>query len=929
MKINWLRNLYFPRRAPKLPSKRSLLLISLLFIVSMTITPVVAQVTHPTSIVQTQNNFSQLATQARKSYQAEQYETAASLWRQTAKAYEAVKDPLNQAMALSNLSLTYQQLGKWEQARRAIAQSLKLLETAPKNSEKQQVIAQSLDIQGRFYREIGQASEALNSWQQATKIYQQLDRADKVTQSKINQGQAMEDLGYYPRACKTLLSILKPELEVRTCKQLNQLTTAELSEKLDKIEGREPSLSLALATRNLGDLLREIGQLEQSARFLDNSLTTVQKLDSPQEQAAIYLSMVNTAQALVEREKVRSRRRKYERQTLDSYERAIQLSSSPTTRQQAQLNLFSYLLPRQKWKEAESLWRSLSPKIDSLPPSHDNIYAQINLAHNLTELLNKDNSPPADFELPTVGEINQILTKAIKNARQIGDKRAEAYALGDRGRLYELTRQLSQAEKDTRQAISLVSNFESPDIAYQYFWQLGRIGRLRNDLDQSIAAYTKAYNALQALRRNLAIINPEVQFSFRDRVEPVYRELVELNIRAAKILDKAGNKEETKERLTQARTVIESLQLAELNNFFREACVDANPQQIDEIDPNAAVIYPIILSDQLEVLLSLPNQAPRLFSSKTTQQEVEKTVEAILNSLTTFPNKKNAVENSLALYQQVYDWLIRPLETELVDSQVQTIAFVLDKDLRNIPMSILHDGKKYLVEKYALALAPGLQLLDPTPLANIELEVFTAGLSEIRTDFPPHRNFGPLPKVPEELAQIQQLGLTEKILLNKEFTLKTLKQEMTDFDSSIVHLATHAKFSSQAEDTFILAWDDQIDVRELDELLRDDTLNRLRAIELLVLSACETASGDNRATLGLAGVAVKAGARSTLATLWSVEDESTAKIMGEFYRQLIGAEKAQGNKAEALRQAQLTLIQEERFNHPHFWSPFVLVGNWQ
>ncbi len=207
------------------------------------------------------------------------------------------------------------------------------------------------------------------------------------------------------------------------------------------------------------------------------------------------------------------------------------------------------------------------------------------------------------------------------------------------------------------------------------------------------------------------------------------------------------------------------------------------------------------------------------------------------------------------------------------------------------------------------------------------LDAITGGLSEIRSNFEPHRNFGDLPKVAEELQTIKKVGLTQSSLLNNQFTKEALKQNITASGSSIVHLATHAKFSSKAEDTFILSWDGQINIKDLDNLLRDDTFNRKNDIELLVLSACETASGDPRATLGLAGVAVQAGARSILATLWSVVDESTAQVMGEFYRQLQKSGTTKANKAEVLRQAQLTLIKDKRFNHPHFWAPFILVGN--
>ncbi len=141
----------------------------------------------------------------------------------------------------------------------------------------------------------------------------------------------------------------------------------------------------------------------------------------------------------------------------------------------------------------------------------------------------------------------------------------------------------------------------------------------------------------------------------------------------------------------------------------------------------------------------------------------------------------------------------------------------------------------------------------------------------------------------------------------------------------VVHLATHGQFSSNAEDTFVLTWDDRINIDELSLLLRGDS-KQLRPIDLLVLSACETATGDRLAALGLAGIAVRAGARSTIASLWAVSDEATVTLMTNFYQEL-----SQGNvtKAEALRRAQISVLNQEKFSHPFYWSAFILVGNWK
>jgi CHAT domain-containing protein len=231
----------------------------------------------------------------------------------------------------------------------------------------------------------------------------------------------------------------------------------------------------------------------------------------------------------------------------------------------------------------------------------------------------------------------------------------------------------------------------------------------------------------------------------------------------------------------------------------------------------------------------------------------------------------------------------------------------------------MHNGDHFLVEDYGIALTPGLQLVDPQPIQQQELSVLTAGLSEAR------QGFSALPNVIPEVQQIQQ-EISAELLLNQDFTTNAIQQLVQDSADPIVHMATHGKFSSQKDETFILTWDGQLNINQLNSLLQASELNREAPIELLVLSACQTATGDKQAALGLAGVAVRAGARSTVATLWQVNDEGTAIFMSRFYEELTDQNVS---KAEALRRAQLAILEDPQFRqHPYFWAPYVLIGNW-
>ncbi|MDJ0676502.1 MAG: CHAT domain-containing protein [Calothrix sp. MO_167.B42] len=946
----------------KIAKQSGAILLICLFIISSTL-PVIAKNSTPTPTEQIQASNEQRINRAIQLYRSGKYPEAVTAWKTIAKLFANEKDTLNQAMALSNLSLSYQKLQQWESAKKTINDGIQILKAQPASKGKQKILAESLDIQGLLQRETGQSSDALQSWQQSTKIYSQLKDSEKAAQSQINQSQAMQDLGLYPRACKTILGVLDNYLQLESCEELSKLNADTLNQKLKATTNSTTPYTTALGLRSLGQNLRFIGGLKQSQLVLKASLDIFEKLNNSPEQIATYLSLGNTFKTLADSEPVRDLRENYESQAIAAYNQVIQLSPPSMMRQQAQSNKLSLFLRKKELSPenvaaVDKIWTSVQPQLDNLPPSHTGVYLQINLARSLVKLLDNKNSQLKQIsQLPTFEQTDKILIRAINQAKLIGDQRAEAYGWGYRGELYELkgsNQNLPEAEKFTQQSLAIISSLDAPEVSYLFFWQLGRIRKEQGDIKSAISAYTKAYNDLQVLRGDLVAVNPELQFSFRDTVEPVYRQLVELDLTYANSLKKAKNKasknpdQELKGILIQARDVTESLQLSEINNFFREVCADEQPQEIDALDKKAAVIYPIILTDQknkkdtLDILLSLPHQSQKSKKAKITKQEpivelysqdvtgkdFQGTVDRLRRSLL---NAESNEAGFLPIYQQLYNWLIKPLEPQLATADIETLVFVLDGELRNIPMAVLHDGNQYLIEKYAIALAPGLRLVNPTPVSQVDFNVLTAGLSETRPDLDIHEGFPTLPNVPKELDAIKELGLTKQPLLNNKFTTQSLQKAIVASRLPIVHLATHGQFSSKEENTFILSWDKRIDVMELNSLLQDKSLIPPKPIELLVLSACETASGDNRATLGLAGVAVRAGTRSTLATLWSVVDTSTAELMGEFYQQLKTAKKTKINKAQALRKAQLALIKgkNKEFRHPHFWGPFVMVGNWQ
>ncbi len=804
-----------------------------------------------------------LLEQAKKLYDGGRFTEAVNILKQAVEIYQNQGDTLKQAAVLSNLSLTYQELGWWEEAARAISASLNLLENklgTTSTTQKLRILAQTQDIQGRLQLNRGETEAALATWKSAYNTYTQLgDRAGQI-KSLINQAQAMEGLGLYRRAL-TILNEVKHNLDT------------------------EPdSITKVVGLRSLGDVLQLVGNLPQSRQTLEQSLQIARQLKSQPDIGAALFSLANLA-----------RQEKKVEEALSFYQQAVTESNSPRTRIRAQLNQLSLLIESQNTQAAKGLLSEISSEIDRLPPSQASIYFRINLADSLMKL----------EELPG-NKIDQLLSRALEDSQKLEDKRAEAYALGTLGELFEKNNQLKEAEELTQKALIQAQSIKAVDILYPWQRQLGRLLKKQGNIEGAIGAYSDAVSTLQSLRSDLVAINPDIQFSFRESVEPIYREFVEL------LLPAEGNT--TPEKLEKARQVIESLQLAELDNFFRTDCLNARSVQIDKIDKEAAVIYPIILSNRLEAIVSLSDRPLKRYTTILPQDQIENTLRQLRQSLL-----QRTTNRYLPLAQQVYSWLIQPIEADLVKNNIKTLVFILNGSLRNIPVSALHNGDQFLIEKYAVALTPGLELLESQPLGERKFSALIAGLSAA------HKNFAALPNVEIEIKEINSL-ISGKLLLNQDFTKASLKEAIANVPFPVVHLATHGQFSSTAENTFILTWDDSINVNELNSLLQKTDLRGSNPIELLVLSACETAKGDDRATLGIAGVAVRAGVRSTLATLWLVDDSSTAKLMVQFYQELT---KGNVTKAEALRRAQIGILKDPQYlQHPYFWAPFVLVGNW-
>ncbi|MEB3215499.1 MAG: CHAT domain-containing protein [Nostocales cyanobacterium 94392] len=797
--------------------------------------------------------------QGRNLYESGRFTEAVTAWQTAAQQYRSVGDRINEALSLSYLSLAQQELNQWQAAKQSIEQSVKILQTAQPFSDAI-VWAQILNTQANLQLRTGKAKTAIATWQQAQKYYEQAGDTTGSLGSQINQAQALQSLGFYRRS--------RQQLE-------------ELTLKMTAMPDSEVKVS---GLRSLGLALHAIGD-SKSQQILEQSLDIANKIQAKTQLSSILLSLGKNASDLQNPEAA-----------LNYFEDAQKAANNPNEALQARLAQFKLLVDYDKLEYAIPLVPQLRQQLEELPASHNSLYAAINFVATLNKSVKPDQVLPSK-------DLAQLMAVTVKSAQKIQDAPAEAHALYQWAQLYRRNSQWNEAKELADKSLNIARQLQADDIIAQSAWEVGKLYKQQGNKPEAISAYTEAVKSLKALRGDLVAVNPDMQFSFKESVEPVYRELVGL------LLDKNPSQPE----LMQARELIESLQVAELDNFFREACID-KAQQIDKVDPTAAVIYPIILRDRLATIISQSGRPLRYYVTRKPQTEIEQTLGNLLVSLNPVSDSKERER----ITQEIYNWLIRPAEQDGAFKDTKTLVFVLDGKLRNIPMAALSDGKQSLIEKYAVALSPGLQLMAAHSFQQNKINAIIGGISESRS------GFAALPAVETEVKNISK-SIPSNLLLNQQFTSKALGDRVKSGNADIVHLATHGQFSSRLEDTYLLTWDGQVNVKELSELLKNRSGDSSKAIELLVLSACDTATGDDRAVLGLAGLAVKSGARSTIATLWPVKDKAAEILMTRFYEQL---RQPKMTKAEALRQAQINLIRQTDFRDPFFWSAFVLVGNW-
>ena len=734
--------------------------------------------------------------------------------------------------------------------------------------------AEKYMMQGLSAFRRGAFEQAILDLREALKFYEKEGKLNKQREALTLLAEAYQYIGQYHEALKSLKSALL------------------LAEKT----GNRTQIASVLGS--LGNLHITLGPQDKAFQYLNEGLSMAKELGDSGLSATILNNLGNLFIT----------QNKYN-EALGAYIESIALAKKSNNEllvTRALTNAAMTSMQNGQYKDSKTLLDRALSETRNLNHSHDKAYGLINIGLTYRHL--RSYLPEKhDFHLLS----SQAFHEALRVAETIGDPRALSYACGYLGTLSEDQKQFQEAMKWTSRALFAAQQVNAPESLYLWQWQTGRLLKVIGKTEEAISAFRNCVYTLQSIRQEMSTCYGIPQISYRESVEPIYFGFVDLLLQHSASVQK---REQVELYLMEAREAVELLKVAELRDYFQDECMGAarlRMTRLDIVSKTAVAIYPVVLANRTELLLSLPTGLKR-FSIEVKADDLAQEVRKFRQKL-----EKRTTREYLPHAQKLYDWLIRPLEPDLKSLTTDTLVFVPDGPLRSIPMAALHDGKQFLINKYAIAITPGLNLTDPRPVKRENVKVLSAGLTDSVQGFPP------LPNISNELQAIQGFyGGTP--LLNRNFLNSNLEKELKNKQFTIMHIASHGQFEGDVRKSFLLTFDDKLTMDQLEQYVglfkfREDPL------ELLTLSACETAAGDDRAALGLAGIAIKAGASSALATLWHINDQASSELVVEFYRQL---QDPSISRAIALKRAQFKLLNDRSYEHPGYWSPFLLINNW-
>lgn len=751
----------------------------------------------------------------------------------------------------------------------------------------------------RTYQQIGQTSEEIFYWEKAIAATQALGDRPKLGRLIAEQAQAYSRLGEHRRAI-ALLCGDTTENNAETCQPNSALQIAETAKD---ITGQVTALG------SLGEAYRLSGDSDKAREILNRGLDRSRELEDVTLQSAVLNSLGNTLASLAEvsyrraseakaqedTEATSSLQKKadnYNDEAIASFEASYQLALAQSWVLAEMRSLLSLIPAYERAADlvaAQGRWQLALAALSQLPNSQVKAFAAIKLADFLEPLASRSSQillnakpPEPDVAAQSTNLLNQALAigKAIENPQVV------AFALGKLGNLDERAGHYAMALERTQQAqLAAEQDLGTQESLYLWEWQRGRILFAQGNLTDATDAYRQAVDSLEQIRSDILNTSQDLQFDFRNTVEPIYRQYAQLKLKTVPGGVKLTKGEPAFNELDTTLVTLDSLKVAELQSYFANDCVIAPvTTRVDAVGDSeaTAILSTAILaangqlsdpndseSKQLAVIISLPDGSKKVAQTLTSPQQIEAEIKTFRYTLES-GGSQSIGEYNYAPSQQLYDWLIRPFERDL--TEIKMLVFVNDGLLRSVPMAALYDSqqKQYLIERFAVATTPSLTLTNPQRVPRpTSLSALLMGVSKETTT--EGERFKKLPAVEQELMRIAAAFSDSKTLLNEDFSLSALKAALAKKEYRILHMATHGTFGFDPADNFVVMgakqkgeaseFNETLTISKLDELIRGVNDPTRKPVELLTLTACETAVGGDRSTLGLAGVAVRAGVR--------------------------------------------------------------------
>lgn len=829
----------------------------------------------------------------------------------------------------------YQQ-GKYSQAIFLWQEALKYYQQTenPQSSEKIAIIHENL---ARGYQQLGQWVTAIDYWKKTIDYYRKIKSRVNIGKLLVETAQAYNQMG---QAKKAVTLICNPN-ELGSC---TADTALDISRSI-----QDKDIEIA-ALGVLGEAYRLLGEYEGAIQVLETEIQLAQNYNNPKDQALGQMSLGNTHASLaklhykqayaafqrsdlVESEYLQTLGRQADQLAINHLQKSLVLIRDSHLAH-FRLQIFQSLIPiysRNGYvNEKNVIYQEALTILKTLPENHDRIYATLNLVHwidsngqasgnQIEQELPRNRCPTSQSHLQS----HKLLTEAKELAQRIQDRRAESFALGALGHLAECQQDWDTAQSLTEKAL-WVSEQEL-DSRYLWEWQMARILVAIQQKQLAIQLYDQALQTLEKVSYNILESHRELQLDFRENIEPVYREVIKL--RLDQELTDNFSPVPYSDNLNEVLETINLFKVVELQSYFKNDCMITNTTTKNHVknlgrfiqNTKTAIFHSVILENKTAIILSLPDQTTQIVWIDIDEEQLRSIVNSFRRGLEKFYDDYDPKPS-----QKLYNLIFKPFEKSLLNLNINTIVFVQDGILRSVPMAALHDGNQFLIQRYAITTTPSLGIISEPIPSTQPLRTLALGLTQsIKIN---DQKFQALNYVKYELQSIMGLLPGSKLLLDDSFTLDRLQQELAQNSYPILHIATHGEFSSNPSNSFLVSGDRRkINLNQIDRLIRNTTRQQ-HPLELLMLTACQTAVGDERAALGLAGVAIQAGAKSAVASLWFINDAATAQLSIKFYEGI----KNNLSRAEALQVAQNSLIKSGKiFAHPAYWSGLVLVGNWK